>query len=320
MKKNDFVLPILIILLLFFVPASIYGVHKHNSSILDRDNPKHLYKNNNKLYFYSADDVLLGIYECKQKNLCDRVTTTVDDADNEYKSIDPVMLPIYNDEFAFIQDGEQISYYWVKNDKIIYNLNVVKDYGIGIQGNLLIVQDETFKYGLFDPFTGSYVINPTYDYMGLTGNDLVDDKISIDKIIVNKDGYYYLIDETENELTAKIADAIYTYDKDFIYAKTNLGNYIVVDYQGNTIIDDDFKVVNLLENCNALISTSFMIKIYSKDFNYIYYDEPCDSENISFSEEDGKVIVTDVDGNTIATVPIDEDHAVPVEDTTEYNY
>ena len=41
MKNNKFVLPILIIFLLFFLPLSIYGIYSNKNSILSIDNPNH---------------------------------------------------------------------------------------------------------------------------------------------------------------------------------------------------------------------------------------------------------------------------------------
>ena len=206
-KKNDFVLPILIILLIFFVPATIYGVNKHNSSILDRDNPKHLPKKDGKLYFYDDSDKLIGVYECENANNCDRAVATIDDSINLHYNGEGNILPVYNESFAFIQDGNQIFYYWLKNNMNILTINSIKDYGIGISGDLLIVQDEYLKYGLFDPTSGSYVIDPIYDYMALVDGDYDEaGKLNIGRIIVEKDNMYFLIDETQNELSAKIAN------------------------------------------------------------------------------------------------------------------
>ncbi len=315
MKKNDFVLPILIILLIFFVPASIYGVYKHNASDLDRDNPKHLYKKDNKLYFYSDKDELLGIYECQKAEVCDRVTTSIDDVQNVYNSGDFEMLPIYNNNFVFIKDNDQIYYYMIDNAHALYNLLLVKDYGLGLSGNLLIVQDETQKYGLFDPSTSTYIINPSYDYMALTGEELDENnQLSIAKIIVRKDGYYYLIDEVENELSARLSSPIYTYDDRAIYTVNDLGNYSVISYDGNPLLLEEFRSLNFLENCNVLVTTDYMVRIYNKDYTALYYNERHQDSGMSFEEEDNTVIITGADESVLATVTLDEENIINLEE------
>ncbi len=308
MKRNDFVLPILIILLIFFVPATIYGVHKHNSSILDRDNPKHLPKKDGKLYFYDENDVLIGVYECKNANNCDHAVTSIDDDVNMHYNGEGTNLPVYNGSFAFVQDGNEIYYYWLKDNSVVLNINSIKNYGVGISGGLLILQDEYLKYGLFDPNSGSFVIDPIYDYMGLIDGDYDDEgKLNINKLIVEKDNSYYLIDETQNELSAKLADPIYGYDNDSIYTKTDLGNYSVLDYQGVKKIPEDFKVIKLLNNSNALITTDFMVRIYSKDYINLYYDKKYDTLDISFEESDNVVSVINNENVTIDTVDLTVD-------------
>lgn len=307
MKKNKFVFPILLFLLIIFLPATIYGVNKHNSLILDRDNPKHLPKKNNKLYFYDENDTLLGIYECQDKQNCDVAVSMIDDNNNLHYEGDSTKLPIYNNDYVFIQDGNKVLYYSLSLKKEIQTMNIIKNYGIGLEGGLLIYQNEFLNYGLLDPVTGVSIIEPNYTYMGLIGT-LKDGKISTDKIIVQKDGSYYLINEEQDILSARLSDSIYSFDDSYIYMNTDLGNISIIDYQGNKILPEDFRKIEVLDNCVATITTDYIVRIYSKDYQILYYDTYYGTENVIFEEKGSSLTVTNNDTNKSERVSLRENN------------
>ena len=60
MKENKIVLPLTIILLLFFLPCSVYGIYKKVTYVAPEENPDHLHFYEGSLYYYD-DNVGLGV-------------------------------------------------------------------------------------------------------------------------------------------------------------------------------------------------------------------------------------------------------------------
>ena len=110
---NKFVLPIIIVLLVIFLPFTILGVSFKIKNAFIGSNPKHLHKFEGSLYYYNGKE-LVGTYACKSTT-CDDAISVIDDKNFNYFEGSEDTLGLFNNEYAIIKDG---------NDTFIYNLNV----------------------------------------------------------------------------------------------------------------------------------------------------------------------------------------------------
>ena len=294
MNKNRFVLPIILLLLCVFIPLSIYGAISHKNLKPDSDNPNHLHKFNNKLYFYDDNSNLIGIYNCESE-ACDDAQNNVDDEYlNYYKGSDNT-LPIIDNMFAFIKDGDSIKYHNIKSNKTIATYSQIKNYGSNLgEGYLIIANDQGFN-GLFDIKNGNYKIEFAYDFMGVNKHyyNSGDDEI---RFVVDEGGKWYIIDIDNKKLSKEIKGNIYDYNEKFVYTKKNDNEkveYVIYDYDGKRVLNN-LKVITFyyFEKYNV---------VTTEDGSVIVYDETFTKDIRTFKEE-GKRLNFKADGPELEIV------------------
>ena len=150
MKNNKMVLPVIIILLIIFLPLTVIGSYKSLSKGTSLENPSKEHKYNNKLFYYDSEGKLLGTYECTSSD-CDDAQTEIDDEINDfYKEGDKNDIGVFNTDNVFIKDNDKIYLYSLGTKIKLLTLNMLKNYNSDIEGNYLIVKNEENLYGLFD--------------------------------------------------------------------------------------------------------------------------------------------------------------------------
>ena len=112
MEKNKYTLYTIIILLIIFIPCSIYGTYTH---ITTTANLKQEFKFDNKLYFYE-NEKLLGTYTCKKED-CDYATYS----NNDMKA------NVINSQYTFINDNEKIYLYNITSKKSIETYDEIQN-------------------------------------------------------------------------------------------------------------------------------------------------------------------------------------------------
>ena len=268
MKNNKFVLPILIIFLLFFLPLSIYGIYSNKNSILSIDNPNHEHKYNNKLYYYDDNDNLIGYYECLSED-CDDAKTIIEDEKNIYydKGTNENIGLLSNNN-VLISDNNIIKLYNLNSKVSILELKLIKNYNTTIDGNLLIVKNTEDKYGVMDLNLVNYKIMPEYDYLAIN-NSFDGEKIIASKLIAKKDDIYYLIDINNKKITADFNNNIYDYN-DNIVVCSNDSKYMIYKYDGTKLLDyQEIIKINILKNEIIFQNKLGNIYIYDNELNNI---------------------------------------------------
>lgn len=268
MKNNKFVLPILIIFLLIFLPLSIYGIYSNKNSILSIDNPNHEHKYNNKLYYYDDNDNLIGYYECLSED-CDDAKTIIEDEKNIYydKGTNENIGLLSNNN-VFISDNNIIKLYNLNSKVSILELKLIKNYNTTIDGNLLIVKNTEDKYGVMDLNLVNYKIMPEYDYLAIN-NSFDGEKIIASKLIAKKDDIYYLIDINNKKITADFNNNIYDYN-DNIVVCNNDSKYMIYKYDGTKLLDyQEIIKINILKNEIIFQNRLGNIYIYDNELNNI---------------------------------------------------
>ena len=268
MKNNKFVLPIIIIFLLFFLPLSIYGIYSNKNSILSIDNPNHEHKYNNKLYYYDDNDNLIGYYECLSED-CDDAKTIIEDENNIYYDRGTnENIGLLSNNNVFISDNNIIKLYNLNSKVSILELKLIKNYNTTIDGNLLIVKNTEDKYGVMDLNLVNYKIMPEYDYLAIN-NSFDGEKIIASKLIAKKDDIYYLIDINNKKITADFNNNIYDYN-DNIVVCSNDNKYMIYKYDGTKLLDyQEIIKINILKNEIIFQNRLGNIYIYDNELNNI---------------------------------------------------
>lgn len=292
MKNNKMVLPVIIILLIIFLPLTVIGSYKSLSKGTSLENPSKEHKYNNKLFYYDSEGKLLGTYECTSSD-CDDAQTEIDDEINDfYKEGDKNDIGVFNTDNVFIKDNDKIYLYSLGTKIKLLTLNMLKNYNSDIEGNYLIVKNEENLYGLFDLNVGNFKIKPSYDYMALA-NKTDGEVIKSDKIIVEKLNGYYLIDKDDNSLTSTFGVPIYDYNDNLIISKNN-DIYSFYTYNGDNILSD--LSINNYEYFNdyiiILTSSSNEIIIYnSKSSTIEKRYTPIETDSLSYEINDNQIII-----------------------------
>ena len=254
MEKNKGTLVTIIILLLVFIPCTIFGMIKHFE---DQNKNKEFYFNG-KLHFYNGD-ILLGTYECKSEK-CGYA---------EYEEIDTekkIETTLINNQYAFIKDGNDLFIQDVTTNTKILDFEEIKTYSIPIENNSYIAKHNG-KWGILslEPSILS-VINYEYDDVYLNYNNTINE-LSLEKVIV-KEGENYKIIKDKEELFST-TNQIVEFNDNLIVNLLEDGSYEIVDYDNKNYFSQDHIVRYLIIDNYLAIWTPYNLDLYSmnKDSN-----------------------------------------------------
>ncbi|MBE6155730.1 MAG: hypothetical protein E7164_03130 [Firmicutes bacterium] len=296
MKQNKVVFPLIIVLLLIFLPCSIYGIYYQSVMQKEKGNPEHLHKFENKLYYYDDNDKLKGIYECKTAT-CDTALTQIEDEYLKYYEGANNQLGIIADEYVLIQDGEVINLYNLKTERTITEFTLIKNYGTTLENNGLIVRNKDGNYGLFNINQITFVIEPQYHFMGLS-NHMVSEEISTERIAVKESENWYIINRDNQKLSSPSIYPIYDYDKTYIYHIDQNNNYLIYLYDGNIVLPGvTIKKIDSFDNIHVLLNSSGQVLIYNYEFTEIISRYSEFGKYYDYKIEDNKVNI--YDGNSM---------------------
>lgn len=264
MKQNKVVLPLIIFLLLCFLPCSIYGLYFKLTEKNEMGNPNHFHKFEGKLYYYDKKDNLIGTYTC-ETNECDNAFTSVDDEHIDVYKGEKSSTEVFSSEYVFIQDGDVIKLHNLKNNFTIVKLLMIKNYGTKLENNSMIVKNESGLYGLLNLDTITFTIAPEYDFMGLV-NIMEDNVLQTDKIVVQKQNNWFLISNDGKELSKTIPNPIINFDDNYIYSKLD-NTFVIYDYNGVELIRNVSNYATIKDY--NLVSKDGMVYIYDISYQNI---------------------------------------------------
>lgn len=304
MKKNDFVLPILLILLAFFLPCTIYAVNRHNNEDMEKGNPNHLPKVDDRLFFYDKNDELIGTYDCEDA-YCEVAMTSVDDIENLHFNDDGHQLATSGSK-AVIQDGTLMYVYDLVSNTKVATLTAVKDYGIGLENNYLIVKNENGQYGLLDINSDmiAYIIPASYEFLGAIDKKTDDDKVDLKRIIAKQNGEYFLVDITGEKISNPSKYPIYTYDNNYVYHISDLGYYYIYDYEGTEMFEEMISELKVYDNCVVTQDIEANLKVHSKDLQEVLFEKKYTSFDLKYEYKDDELIITNEADGTFESVDL----------------
>ncbi len=264
--KNKAVLWVIVVLLIVCSAMSGYGYFVHVDRIKNPppENPNKEFKLNNKLWFYNKNKELLGTYTCKNE-YCDYAKSYIDDSNysiNYYSGKTDTEITLINNRYAFINDTAKknthnIYLYDVVNQKEVQHLTAVKNYGIGLANQLMIVRDENQKWGIMKMNNNAgMVIDFKYNFIGVKeAYDDETDLLKTDSFIVSDTNGWKIISDTDTDISKYFVNQIYDYTDGYVVT-TNRGYYYLNTMSGETINSDSNKGMQLVSHY-AKVLTSY---------------------------------------------------------------
>ena len=238
----------------------------------DPENKNHDFHFNNKLYFYNGGS-LLGTYECSNDN-CNYASPTIDDSKyslNYY--IKPISSPgdktnEVNNKYAFLVDGDEdeVIIYDFVNKNVIEKIAAVKDYGLALNDNYVILKNSSGKWGIKKMDSSvSDVVDYKYDYIGVAKNiDSETKNLKSDLFVVKENDNWKIIDNTGEEKSDNMTNDIYDYTSKYIITKNiTTNNYYLVDYENNQLIDEPLKELNFVAGLISVLNTDNQFYLFN---------------------------------------------------------
>ena len=271
MKNRKLTLSVIIILLVIFLPITIFATTTHFNKKEVVDNPEHQFKYKEKLYFYDKD-TLLGTYECQNfTEYCDLASTRSNFyySLNEYKPEKNSKIPIIENRYAFLWDTEmdnlletEYVLYDIVEQRVLAKYKEVKNYGIGIENDLYIVQNAKELWGIVQLNSELTAEIPCeYSYLGLVNRkDTESGKIIADYFAALKDNTWSLIDLQKAEFTGKFTQEIVSYDGQYVILKEN-DLMALKDYQGKSFLEP-YPYINFYSKYLMIIDNNSEFYLY----------------------------------------------------------
>lgn len=258
----------IIVLLVIFLLLTVAGFYFHFAGTPDdvtNDNPNHEFHYNNQLWFYDEDNNLIGTYECVTSN-CDYATSYINDGEYSIDSYVPsegedglLMDSVINNQFVFLTDFESADYeaflYDIKNGVSYKTVTYtsVKDYGVGIAGNLFIVENSNHKYGVLQIGEMAQLVVPfEYDFIGLVNATDENGQILGDYFVALQSGSWFILGSGGAVVSTASTEEIVTYNGAYIVTKDTMDHYHLVNYRNERVLADDFAELSFTDrylNC-----------------------------------------------------------------------
>ena len=232
---------VIIVLLVFFLPITIFSTTKAIQKAMYVENPLHEFKFENKLYFYDGEQ-LLGTYPCHNfPNVCEYATFTVPTPYEyqlrEYIPENTTPVGVINKRYAFLVDTTMdkitnalITLYDLQEGSELSKYKEIKDYGTLLNNNLFIVKGLTDKYGVISLNEKVNLNIPLdYEYIGLV--ELYDENglLNADRFVTYRNGLWQIIGSDNSAMSDSFSEAIITYNKTYLVLKNeNQDMYIII--------------------------------------------------------------------------------------------
>ena len=313
-KAQKAAMIVIVLLLLLCLSFGGYGLFLHLTYDEDADVAENVNKEkyfDGKLWFYNEQGALLGTYPC-ETDTCDIGKASTDDeayALESYRPTENDYLPIINDRYVFIHDGEGESLFLYDIVNVMaYKTNryrSVKNYGVGIAGDHFIVSNDSNQYGVLNLTTNPYLlISINYSFIGLP-NDLDENgEVISDYFVTLRDGYWNIIDKNQAVLTQGITDEIVDFNGESIIVLNSEGYYRLIDYNGRERLSEIFNKLSFIGrylNCTTLANEFYLYDITTnQEVSERYTISPTDE--VLTSVDPNNNIVISINGTVVETI------------------
>lgn len=310
MENKKIVLIVIIILLAIFAPLTVLGYIERAKNPTAKENPKHELYYKGYIWFYDSEDNYINKYQCKTET-CELAKPTIDDDQYEisyYKDGTDEYIPLINNKYAFIRDGDLIYLYDITDDlRFLATLKSVKNYNTTIENHIYILQNENGLWGAFIVNDNVESILPPYEFnfIGLKGALTSTNEISSNYFIVNKGSAWYLLDSIATQITTNYDYPIVNYTENYVLCKDLTENKIhVYDYSGKEFLENrNIKRQLIFEDYIGLVENNALYIYQNLEEEELKIISVNDDSEINL-ERDGEIINIKVDGNIVETIAL----------------
>lgn len=295
LQKVSFI--VILILLLIFIPLTCYSIYLKIYYVKPNTEPENINKEmffDGKLWFYSKTGDLLGTYTCQTKN-CEYGKNSVEDDKYSllyHKSEEESFLPIINDRFVFIKDAnnetsKELRFLDLEQPNNYKDLRYssVKNYNVGLENNLYIIENQEQKYGILQINAMPMSLVPcTYDFIGVVDNLNDDGMLISDHFVALKENEWMIIDSSNAKLTKDIEDEIVTFNGTYIITKNENDLTHVVNYNNESVLNGDYISLDFVGKY-LLCQTENAIYLYDLVHNEIVSEEHTITDKDTFKAE-----------------------------------
>ena len=294
-RKNKSVLIIIIILLVIMASFSIISIYFKFSapSETKEETPKKEqteeptidnanYKDG-KLYFYDKDNNLIGDYTCK-KAPCSYAVSEIDDKDYaiDYLETETVSIDVLLNNYAFINDNNNVILYKINTKEEIETFKAVKNYNNMMPEDYMIVKDSNNKWGIIKLGENiERIASFDYDFIGIK-NILINNKLDVTNFIIKKENLWGIIDNTGDLMSNYLSGEITSFNDVLISVKNN-DIYYLYDYNGKRVVDENgFNYISFVDKFINIIDKNNNLYIYD------YINDKKISSNMNLKGKDYK--------------------------------
>lgn len=308
MRDNKFVLPILIVLLVIFLPAAIYGTIHKISGKTNKPATMHNHKEGNVLYFYDDNNQLVGQYTCVS-NDCDDAKNSVDDKNFNYGTGENNYLGVFGSSYALIKDEGVIKLYNLKMQKSIKNFVKMKNYNTKIAGKYIILQNETDHFGLLDLNSIIFAIpfDKQFLFMGVSKTYLNETPEKLRLAVSTSEGNF-IVDSSGEKLSEYFSGDIYDYTDQYIILNGYNEDYLIYDYNKTEILSNTLRIMKVdnINNTFIILTEEGNIRIYSGDFNSEPTEYLASNGASKYEIQSDKINILDNNNSIIETYNIEQ--------------
>lgn len=308
MRDNKFVLPIIILLLLIFMPAAIYGTMQHiekkKSEII------HEHKEDGMLYFYDQNNQFVGSYTCVTDE-CDDPESEIDDQNFNYDTGSLTYLGVFAGDFALIKDEGVIKLYNLKLGQSIKSFTGFKSYDTKIAGKYIILKDELDYYGLFDLDTVTFVIplEEQIIFLGVSRHYLNAEPDELILAAHDSDGFF-LIDSSGEKVTSTFNDSIYDYSDSYVICYLPDATYKIFNHNKDEFFPDPDSAIKGYQQAGdyyIIKLSNGQVRVYKDSFQSEPKIYSAENGELDFMVEGDTVYITDVNLNDVDSFSISGD-------------
>ncbi len=264
---------------------------KDDEVVIEKDNYRY---EDGKLIFLNKSEKEIGTYECKNKDSEKCMVAKLDYSSDSFERILSVdendkeiekTSQIYYDNFVFVKDGDDLFIYDMDKKESNLKLKTIKSYG---SDNLVVVEDDTSKFGLLEITNNSfdYLIKPTYDNLGIINTEFT-------YLLAKDKDKNYIIDKDNKKLSSGFSSNIASVSKNYVVVVSN-NSYSLYDFNNKELLSGyDYIALH-----NGVISLVNAKKLYLMDteLNKLY-EEGIKLENTDYV----KKYVYDKDNRLVET-------------------
>lgn len=246
-------------------------------------NPGHEFLHDGILYFYDRNDNLVGTYQCKANYVyCGLAYETIDDQDYNFRSYSDNKMDFVNPEsnkYAFIVDSQteyekpedsNVILYNIEKGKVVKEFNAVKNYTIGLEGNIVFVKElnSGWRIMVLRGNEPTYLTDYTYEYVSVNDEVRSDGKLDSSNMVTYDGTSWQLINDNGIERTLKTSKEIIDYHINYIIYGNN-GLYQLQSLNDQAYLNgNSYKEIKFIKEFNTCAELTSIDNQYSiVDFN-----------------------------------------------------